>query len=217
MRRISEGVTGRVFRLVVGLMVVAVLWSCATSPTGVSKTAVPDQSVWAEDAESGGFTYVPLSIWFPATIEHLEIEGTTEYDEDGLDVSVGYNSTENDMWLTFYVYLKEYYPHADFRSHFESLVGDVLSEWTQSELVSAHNVGFNFGETHVDGYFAIFRYGKGPTPGAWGGFATLFPYGDFYVYLRTSFLGIDDQSAIDAAWGITDRFLIELDLPDPGV
>ena len=218
MRRISEGALRGVFRLVVGLMVVAVFWSCATtSPMEVSEVDVPDQSVWAEDAESGGLTYVPLNIWFPDTFEHLAFEGTTEYDDDGLDVSVGYNSTGNPMWLTFYVYLKEYYPHADLRSHFESLVGNVLSEWPESELVSAHNVGFNFGETHVDGFLAFFRYGQGPTPGAWGGFAVLFPYGDSYVYLRTSFLGVDDQTVIDGVWGTMDRFLIELDLPDPRI
>ena len=218
MRAISQGALRGVFRLVVGLMVVAVFWSCATtSPTEVSEADVPDQSVWDEDAESGGLAYVPLNIWFPGTFEHLALEGTTEYDEDGLDVSVGYNSTETSMWLTFYVYLKEYYPHADLLSHFESLVGDVLSEWPDSELVSAHNVGFSFGETRADGILAFFRYGQGPTPGAWGGFAVLFPYGEFYVYLRTSFLGVDDQSAIDGAWGTIDRFLIELDLPDPGI
>ncbi len=218
MRGISEGALRGVFRLVVGLIAVAVFWSCATTPpTEVTEADVPDQSVWAEDAESGGLAYVPLNIWFPRTFEHLARGGITEYDEDGLDVSVGYDSTSIPMWLTFYVYLKEYYPHADLRSHFEALVGDVMSEWPESEVVSAKNVGFSFGETHVDGLLAFFRYGKGPTPGAWGGFALLFPYGDSYVYLRTSFLGTDDQSAIDGAWGTTDRFLIEIDLPDPSI
>lgn len=218
MRKISEGALRGVFRLVVGFMVVAIFWSCATTPPmEVPEADVPDQSVWAEDAESGALTYVPLNVWFPGTFEHLALEGTTEYDEDGLDVSVGYNSTGKPMWLTFYMYLKEYYPHADLRSHFEAVVGDVLSEWPGSELVSAHNAGFSFGETHIDGFLASFRYGQGPTPGAWGGFAVLFPYGDFYVYMRTSFLGVDNQAVTDGVWGTMDRFLIELDLTDPGI
>ena len=216
MRRTSEGTPCGVFRLVVGLLMVAVYWSCATmSPTAVSETDDPAQSVWAEDAESGGLTYVPLNIRFPGTFEHLALGETTEFDDDGLDVAVGYNSTGTPMWFTFYVYLKEYYSHTDLRSHFEALVGDVLSEWPDSELVNANKVGFNFGETHADGFLAFFRYGQGPTPGTWGGFAVLFPYGDFYVYLRTSFLGADDQSAIDGVWGTMDRFLIAIDLPDP--
>jgi hypothetical protein len=198
-------------RISVVILAVVLAASCATAPPG----APPEPQTWIERAD-GGITYVPLGIEFPARFEHLAIGSTHAYDPAGLDVSVGYQGTAAPFTLTFYAYLREYYPHPTLLDHFQAVVGDVLQVNPGAEVLDAFSISFTFENVTVDGYLATFAYSGGPYPDG-NGIALLLPYGEFYLYVRASFPGAPGADSVTSAVELIDRFLLALRLPGPAI
>jgi hypothetical protein len=194
--------------LFTAIMIVAVI-----SITIVTQAYANPPPGWRSYPDSQDLIYEPLDLRFPARIGDLVRVNPTTYDSQGLDVSIGYNSTKVHLVITLYIYLRSYYEHSDIESHFQYCIKEIQRKRPNSVVISQESTIFPIGGAEVIGLKAFVRYNGGLPSGEWGSYAVLLPYGERFVLLRASFLRGDLEKVVESVWIIVKDLMWTLRFP----
>lgn len=105
------------------------------------------------------YTHAPSQFRFPPRIGGFEREAVTQYDRDGLDVSVGYNPLRHRIAATVYVYpILQRPPDDTLEGQFGSSKAAVLAHKSGAQLISEGAVQMSLGGQQRIGRHATFTY-----------------------------------------------------------
>jgi len=119
--------------------------------------AAPEPTEIELDDPHAAFIH-PMGFVFPSEVNGMSRTGVTRYDDDGKNVSAGYNHSSPKIIATVYVY-PGLAPNSELESHFQQ-TAEYLAEATGMKLLKIEKAAIALGEKKREGYRALFSIGE---------------------------------------------------------
>jgi hypothetical protein len=169
------------------MLLMSLLMGCAAVPAAYG--AEP-----AEIEAHGQYTHEPSGMVFPEAVLNFKRVEIFRYDEEGRDVSAGYNLERKDSTIiaTVYVYPipQSGDPSADVvGTHFEGVKQAITSAHTDAKLLQDDEVRVTQGKVSKCGLHVLFRFEQ-PTPAGpqmCSSEAFLFTHGKWFIKYRLTY------------------------------
>jgi hypothetical protein len=158
------------------------------------------------------YTHGPSQFRFPPRIGSFQREAVTQYDQDGLDVSVGYNHPGYRIAATVYVYpVPQRSPDNTLEGHFGSCKAEVVRTNGGAQFVSEGAVQISPGGLQHSGrqaaytLTAVFAGQRQPLRSE----LYLFAHGPWFIYYRVTY-PVEQRAVAESA---AKAFINELRWP----
>jgi hypothetical protein len=133
----------------------------ASTNEAVNIAKKPDATpAWQPIGAEGAFVHTFSRFIFPTNVGGAFRVNLDKYDEDGLDVSAGYNLSTMPMKVTVYVYpaMEKGTADAVLSNHFERVKADVKAVHPAANTLSADRFDLTPGNRSQPGWRAVFNY-----------------------------------------------------------
>ena len=166
---------------------------------------------WRFDGKSRSLVHTDSGLAFPPHRNGMTRTSPTTYDARGLDVSIGYNSTENELALTFYIYPSELGGDPDPNVQFQAAVKAALLLHPGATMESAVRQELPLGGSTAAGFNAFLHWSEHSRE--FGSFVVVIPQQERILKVRVTFEMDRDPEAIRKAADCLHGFLRSLKLP----
>jgi hypothetical protein len=131
---------------------------CLLLLTGCRPTVSPGGRPTIAVAPAETYTHAPSRFSFPPNVGSFAREAVTQYDREGLDVSVGYNLGQ-DVAMTVYVYpIGEGKPDSSLEGQVEKCKRQILTQHAGAKVISEAPVTVSPGGQKRSGRQSVFTY-----------------------------------------------------------
>jgi hypothetical protein len=168
---------------------------------------------WKLASNSESLIHVDSGLAFPPKWNGMLRVNPSTYDQQGLNVSIGYNAAENRLALTLYLYPSSYGGTPDPEEHFKGVLGAAVQSHPGAQVEKAVRMELPLGSATSTGFNAFLHWAE--PSGEAGSFLILIPQQDRFLKLRASFELDQDPEAIKKVWERVTEFLRSLKLESP--
>jgi hypothetical protein len=175
------------------LVATALMLSLAQQASG-SSAVLPKG--WRLEASTGNLVHETTGVQFPEAQGGMTRGDVLTVDDKGENVAINYERPDHRLWLTVYIYPKDFGGAPDPRKHFDQLLREVAA-WRKGSLEKAVERPVQLGNQERAGFVAFFRYRDRAQPV--GSLLFLIPVGDRFVKVRATRVVDHGDDALDEA------------------
>ena len=166
---------------------------------------------WRLDPASKAIVHVKTGAQFPEHEAGLNRGEVTTFDDEGENVGIDYRRADGRLWVTVYIYPKEFGTTPDPEMHFRALVEVIPEAYQSSSVKNAVSRAVQLGSTERPGFVALFHYQVESKPV--GSLLFLVPVGDRFIKVRASQIlersDDDPDEALQAAITVLESIEVE--------